>query len=231
MTQREWTELSTPHEVLPTRSLVEKVLGFVLWIVVAVFCAGMAGACYLGSTGMTGNVRGVTLAGMALLSFAALAAFVRALWSWMPAKRRVVPAAVLDRKATWDVVEINVLEAWQIDTGDDDVPTLLLRCDAGGYVSMYGGILDELWAGDAEDAWESVGAIVRLETIGQTERITSTGPRVSIRGCGLAEPWPRRGVPWWAQPLIELREADLGAAWQHALRNAAPRGMASDARS
>lgn len=221
MTDAEWSELSASRIEKPHRAVHERVLGIVKWSVVTAFCLGMGGACYLGSTGMTGATKVVTLTGMALLGLGALGALGMVVRDLLPARGRTVPPVVTDRSTPWSVVEMDALEAWQIETGDDDVPTLLVRVAEGKYVSICGQVLDELWESDDDHAWHSIGATIRYETLHDLERVSSDGPRVEIRRCKLAEPWPSRGTPWWAKPFVELTSRQLGSAWLAALSRSA----------
>jgi hypothetical protein len=227
VTDAEWAELSVVSSTTWNSTWWERVNAnswFILtvwWLVVTAFSLGLAGACYLGSTGMTGLARLVTLACMGLLILSAFFSLWKLALVWCPPKITASRKALADRSERWSVVEVNVEAAWWIQTGDDDVPTLLVRTAPGQYVSMYTQLLDDLWDIDDPATTQRVRSTIRFETISVAEHIKSSGKWVAVRTCELQEPWPRRGTPWWATHMCELSESQLGPVWINAL-NASP---------
>lgn len=108
-------------------------------------------------------------------------------------------------------VRVDVEATWSLQTGDDDVPTILVR-SGDRYVSIHGQILDDLWSSDEPDAraWETLGAeLVCVIIEGEIFSLTHSGPPIQIGSADVMEQTPRRGTPWWFRGYHELAAADL----------------------
>lgn len=189
----------------------ERLIAALARLVVVAFGAGMAGACWLGATGMSGWVKVLTLVGAAGFAGLALSQFWKAVRRAMPVRApERGPEDLAGDVACWG---LSVLRAWDVQTGDDDVPTFLVEHEPGRFFVIHG---QKLWdlvpAGTNSDGSEHVGTTIEWEEFGGlVVRCEHRGGPVRIETLRIedAPEVSGRETPWWFRDAVEVSPASL----------------------
>ncbi|MDX2017328.1 MAG: hypothetical protein SFY95_06770 [Planctomycetota bacterium] len=219
LTEVERRELADPVYFRIKSLWWERAIACLGWLLLVALLVGMAGACYLGSTGMVGLSKAATLAGGAVCALAALYVLYRAIRALRPLAPELIRPALPPGVTEWQTARVPVLAALHVLTADDDAPTLLIRTSEGadpGYFVLYGDDLDDLWPNE-RSAWKRLPEMLEIRRIsGVTWRAVFEGPaRIpvgTIEVFDLPEPpgSAEGEPPWYYRDHAVVREAELG---------------------
>jgi hypothetical protein len=208
----ERAEFSQPVFYTPTVTTLERVIVLSGWLVAALFCVGMAGAFYLGSTGLAGLLHVATLAGVGVMGLAAAYAVYRAIRALMPVRAQLMRPALPAGVTHWEVQHIDVAEAWWVNTGDDDTETLLIRTGNDQYMVLHDdGLSSSLWRDSASAGELLAPVLVRRQIPNFVTLLEQVGPpdALTIGKLDVSARLPRE-PEWWCQDGAQFTGSELG---------------------
>ena len=215
LTDAERGELAQPVYFTIKSLWWERAIACVGWLIVAVFLAGLAGAFYLGSTGLSGWIKGLTLLGMALCALGAISFLYRAVRALFPRPPALIRPALPADVREWQTTRVVVRAALRVITGDDDRETLLIRTSDASYFVLCRDGLSELWP-DERTAWKRLPEAFQIRQIpGVDWRVRFEGPALipvgEIDATNLpSTPVPTRdSEPWFYRDEVEIAESEL----------------------
>lgn len=213
LTPQEIQVLTRPGALEPYAP-ASSAIGVFLTGIPALGCLGLVVALYFNRAGLPSQSRWLVTVFAALLAFIGLW-LAQLAWSHLVRvfvrPRPSKPYMDADRASQTRAVEIQirVQEAWKVEIGDDDVPSLLVR-SGDQYVYIANQVLDDLWPDEERAPWESLPMeLVCVLVDGDVLFVSATGPTVPLGSAAITDAPAGGGRAWWLQGFHELSGADL----------------------